>query len=158
VSGSRCHDLDAERGPKIPGGVPTMKSADAAGPPLSIAYLSPGWPPSAFYNGITTAIGTLAPPLRARGHRVTILSSSVVDDRGADESIYDIAQVRRSRSVARRVIEGIGNRVAPRWMSPRASRRSLIETLRRAQAERGIQVVEMEEAFGTARAVCERTS
>jgi glycosyltransferase involved in cell wall biosynthesis len=135
-----------------------ISTSGEVGPPLSIAYVSPGWPPSEFHNGIVTAIGTLAPPLRARGHRVTILSNPVVGGRGEDESIYDVAESWRSRTLARRMIDGIGYRIAPRWALERAGRRALIETLRRAQAERGIEIVEMEESFGTAQAVCERTS
>ena len=135
-----------------------MKTAGAAERPLSIAYVCPGWPPSEFHNGIGTAIGTLAPPLRARGHRITILSNHVVGGAGADESIYDLAAALRSRNPARRVIDGICYRVAPQWASRRIRRRMLIEMLRRAEVERGIQILEMEEAFGTAHAVCERTS
>ena len=57
---------------------------------LSIAYISPGWPAHAFHNGIVTAIGTLTPALRTRGHRVTILAQKVAEDI-ADESVQDYA-------------------------------------------------------------------
>ena len=125
-----------------------MSSAGREEPPLSIGYVSPGWPPSAFFNGVLTAIGTLAPPLRAMGHRVTILAGSVADGSAADESVYDLSRAGASGDVARRTLERIGYRVAPQWTHERVMGRAIVETARSACAERGIQVLEMEEAFG----------
>jgi hypothetical protein len=97
-----------------------MSAAGEEEPPRSIGYVSPGWPPSASFNGVLTAIGTLAPPLRARGHRVTILAQAVADGSGADESIYDPSRDAAPRGFARRALERIGYRVAPRWTHGRS--------------------------------------
>jgi glycosyltransferase involved in cell wall biosynthesis len=117
--------------------------------PLSIAYYSPGWPATAIRNGIVTSVATLAPVLRALGHRVTILAGQVVDGDG-DESVYDMHQPRESRSVARRAIDPIWYRIAPRAALRSTARKSLLTIARRALAERAIQIIEMEESFGWA--------
>ena len=44
------------------------------GPPLSIGYLSPGWPLEGFANGIVSYIADMADQLPRMGHRVTILA------------------------------------------------------------------------------------
>ena len=49
-----------------------MKPQD---PPLSIGYLSPGWPLEAFANGIVSYIADMADQLPRMGHRVTILAN-----------------------------------------------------------------------------------
>lgn len=134
-----------------------MSTSGEAESPLSIAYVSPSWPPSASYNGVVTAIGTLEPPLKAQGHRITILAGSVVGEVGADESIYDLSRAAAPRHAAQRVIRGIGYQIAPRWTFGRINRSTLLKTLRRAHAERGIQILEIEDAFGTARWICEGT-
>src|SRR5262245_28379421 len=137
--------------------ITTMSTNGEARTPLSIAYVCPGWPPSAFSNGVVTTIGALAPILEGRGHRVTIVAGSVVDGEVTDESIYDLSQSAGRRNIARRASDWIGYRVAPRWTFRRNGEAAFVQVLRRAHAERGVQIVEMEEARGWARRVCERT-
>jgi glycosyltransferase involved in cell wall biosynthesis len=134
-----------------------MSENSEANGPLSFAYVSPGWPPPAFSNGVLTTIGALAPIIKDRGHRVTIVAGSVAGGEVTDESIYDLSQSAGRRNIARRARDWIGYRVAPRWTLQRDGEAIFVEVLRRAHAERGVQIVEMEEARGWARRVCERT-
>jgi glycosyltransferase involved in cell wall biosynthesis len=137
---------------------------------LSIGYYSPGWPVTAFANGIVGYVAALAPTLKAMGLQVTILAGEVAGSRAAtlrvpgdprpavDESVYDIQQVRASRSMPRRAVDGLWYRVAPQSALKYINRRCLLTTVRRAVAERGIQIFEMEETFGWARWVREVSS
>ena len=45
-------------------------------------------------------------------------------------------------------MDGVGYRIAPRWTSDRINCRLRVGTIRRAVAQRDIQLFEMEEAFG----------
>ena len=118
-------------------------------PPLSIGYLSPGWPLDGFANGIVSYIADMADQLQRMGHRVTILANEIAGgEPGA--GVYDVKQGYAARSPARRVMDSLGYRLAPRWASRRMYARTVVGTLRRAIAERGIQLVEVEESFGVA--------
>ena len=46
-------------------------------PPLSIGYISPGWPLEGFANGIVSYIADMAEELQRMGHRVTILANEI---------------------------------------------------------------------------------
>jgi len=126
-------------------------------PSLSIGYLSPGWPPEAFSNGIVTAIGTLTPALRAMGHRVTIFTANLIE-KTHDDSVYDLAQFQRQAGAARRTLVRIGYRIFPESTGMRVMVQSILGALRRAEAERGIQIFEIEDSFGWARGICRKTS
>jgi glycosyltransferase involved in cell wall biosynthesis len=134
-----------------------MKPANSALPPLSIGYLSPGWPVDAFPNGIVSSIATLTDQLRTTGHRVTIVTTSVAGSK-TDASIYDTQEVHAARTLAQRVIDGVGYRLAPRGAASHQTRRTLVTTIRRAVAEQNIQLFEMEESFGWASWVRQATS
>jgi glycosyltransferase involved in cell wall biosynthesis len=124
---------------------------------LSIGFYVRGWPPDAFQNGIVTSIGTLASTLTAMGHQVSILAGEL-SGQTPDVSVYSVEQLLASRSVARRVVDGLWYRAAPRSAHKRVSRRLLLTMVRRAIAERGIQIIEMEESFGMARWIREATA
>jgi len=134
-----------------------VDSSNAVPSSLSIGYYSPGWPLDAFRNGIITYVATIAPILRAMGHQVSILANNVVG-RVDDESVYDIQQARTSRSITGRAVDKLWIRVAPRSASRHMVRRGLLSAVPRAVAERGIQLIEMEESFGWARWVRQATS
>jgi glycosyltransferase involved in cell wall biosynthesis len=134
-----------------------MDSRNAVPSSFSIGYYSPGWPLTAFCNGIVTYVATIAPTLKAMGHQVSILAYQVVDST-QEESVYDIQQARASRSMPGRVVDRLWSRVAPRSASRHIARRSLLTIVRRAIAERGIEIIEMEESFGSARWVRQATS
>jgi glycosyltransferase involved in cell wall biosynthesis len=125
---------------------PESAGASAA---LSVGLVSPAWPLDAYPNGIITYVANVAEGMRSLGHRPTILAQALAAGDWGD-SVYDSQSARSSRSMARRVLDGLGYRVAPRWVSERISRRELLATTRRAIAERGLQILEMEESFGLA--------
>jgi len=134
-----------------------VDSSNAVPSSLSIGYFSPGWPLAACRNGIVTYVATIAPTLKAMGHQVSILAYHVIDG-PRDESVYNIQQARTSRSIPGRAVDRLWFRVAPRSASRHMVRRSLSMMVRRAVAERGIQIIEMEESFGWARWVRQATS
>jgi glycosyltransferase involved in cell wall biosynthesis len=117
--------------------------------PLSVGLVSPAWPVDAYPNGIVTYVANVAEGMQALGHRTTILAQAVAPGDGGD-AVFSTQSVRSSRSTARRVLDGMGFRVAPQWASERIARRELLATTRRAIAERGLRILEMEEAFGLA--------
>jgi glycosyltransferase involved in cell wall biosynthesis len=105
-----------------------------------------------------TYVTTIAPTLRALGHQVTILAGRMLAKIAPDDSVYDFQQVRERRNIPRRALDGLWHRVAPRSSREHIMRHCLVTTVRRAVAERGIQLIEMEESFGWARWIRAATS
>jgi glycosyltransferase involved in cell wall biosynthesis len=124
--------------------------------PLSIGFYAPGWPLAAFQNGIVTSIATLAPILTAMGQQVSILTGDLVEQT-ADESIYSTTQIVASRTMVQKAADGLLYRVAPRLAGKHVRRRWFLTMVRRAIAERQIQIIEIEESFGIARWIREAT-
>ena len=122
-----------------------MSSPDSS---LSIGYLSPGWPLEACTNGIVSYVTEMADQLPKMAHRVTILASKTFGAQ-EDAGIYDIQESSSARSVAQRVVDKLRYRIAPWEAIDRMYSRSITTTLRRAIVERGIQLFEMEETFGS---------
>lgn len=91
------------------------------------------------------------------GHKVTVLAGQVAEGT-FDESVYDMRDGTCSRSFARRVIDPLWYRIAPRSAVNAAARRGLLKMVRRAHTERGFDIIEMEESFGWARWVVKETS
>jgi glycosyltransferase involved in cell wall biosynthesis len=145
------NEISIDDRPGTPRGGISSQPADSAGAsaPLSVGLVSPAWPLDVYPNGIITYVANVAEGMRALGQRTTILAQALAAGDWGD-SVYDIQSVRSSRSMARRVLDGLGYRVAPQWVSERISRRELLATTRRAIAERGLQILEIEETFGLA--------
>ena len=118
------------------------------GSPLSVAFISPGWPPDAFANGIIPYVANIAEEMRAAGHRVSILAERVRGEVGED--VWDAQPARRPPNLAVRALDILAYRASSEWGERRQATRALIEGCRRLVAERGVQVVEMEESFGLA--------
>jgi glycosyltransferase involved in cell wall biosynthesis len=133
------------------GGIPGHPP-DAAGdgPPLSIGLASPGWPPDAFSNGIISYVDAVARGLRALGHRVTILNTGPAASGEHDELVCDLHRPGAGRNRRRRIADWLWFRAAPRAMLDRRYGHALATAVARAVAERGIEVLEMEESFGWA--------
>jgi glycosyltransferase involved in cell wall biosynthesis len=91
------------------------------------------------------------------GHQVTILAGHVAEGT-PDEWVYDMQAGQESRSVARRLVDPLWYRVAPRSAFRSVTRRSLLKMVGHAVTQRGIQVIEMEESCGWARWICQATS
>jgi glycosyltransferase involved in cell wall biosynthesis len=125
---------------------------DPSSSPFSIGYFSPGWPLDAFSNGVVSYVADMADQLKRMGHQITIVAGDVVGEI-RDAAVYDVQIALRGRRVLRRVLDGIAYRIASRWAVDRIYRRLFVTVIRRAIAERGIQIFEMEDSFGRALSV-----
>lgn len=124
-----------------------MASNDASPDRLSIGFFSPGWPLAAFPNGIVAYVETMTRALEEGGHRVTIVAGQTKDER-RDETVYSIQRSAENRGLPRRILDSLSYRAAPAAAIRRMNRRHVAATVRRAVHEQGLQVFEMEEAFG----------
>src|SRR5262249_70287 len=117
--------------------------------PLSIGYLSPGWPRDEFPNGVVSYIADMVEPLRRMGHRVTVVVSQ--DNRPeAEPASYELEWARSSQGLVRRLRNWLGYRLAPGETQRRVFRSLLLAAIDRAIAERGVQLFEIEETLGHA--------
>ncbi len=113
--------------------------------PLSVAYLSPGWPRDAFANGIVSYVDTMAGGLRRLGHGVHVLSQNIVG--GETEGVHDLSRGRQKPGWGVRLAHRLLWHVAPETVVIRPLR----EVIQRLAARDGLQLLEMEESFGWAR-------
>jgi glycosyltransferase involved in cell wall biosynthesis len=117
---------------------------------LSVAFVSPGWPSDAFANGVIPYIEKLVGEMRSQGHRATILASSihgVVDG----ETVRDLRTHRVSNRFFTRTIDRLTYKLSERLGYRRQSTRVIVDECLRLITEQGLQLLEMEEAFGIAR-------
>lgn len=119
--------------------------SNTRGLPLNLAFLSPAWPADGAANGIVTYVDRLAAGLAKLGHRTCILTNSRVDT-GLWPDVYCLGQ--RKRSGWARVLDAITFRLSPLNAFRRQYSANLREATERAVAERGIELLEMEETFG----------
>ena len=117
--------------------------------PLSIGYLSPGWPLNSFPNGIVSYVADMADQLKKMGHQITIVAVDVVG-KTEDTAVYSVQLARQDRRLFQRVLDGITYRIGPRWAVDQIWHRLFATVIRRAITEQGIQIFEMEESFGRA--------
>ncbi len=118
---------------------------------LSLGFVCPSWPVDQTANGIVSYYAALAPALESLGCRVTILTHDLLGR--PDDRVFDIRDASRRRGAVRRLADSIHYRLSPSAGWERPIRRALIETIRKACATRGIQILQIEETFGWARAV-----
>ena len=128
-----------------------MHSRNTASPHLSVAFLTPSWPPDAAANGIVTYVDVLSAALRRLGHRPCILAAHSKNPAGGippDDSadVYHLQQ--DSRSALSWIRDGLAYRMNPLSALRHKFSRSLVRAARRAVAESRIQLLEMEETFG----------
>ena len=127
--------------------------AGVAGAPLSVALVSPGWPPSAFANGIIPYVASLAEQLRRQGQRATVLARDIIGEVGDD-----VMPIGRDGpdGLLDRVSWALRRRVDPEGYVDREAVSRLARAARRAASERGARLIEMEESFGWAEGVRRR--
>lgn len=139
---------------------PRMNSSSrSTPPPISIAYYSPRWPLGVFPNGIVTYVSILSRSLKSLGHEPTILADALADDY-QDPAAYSLeeARIALSRRPANRLRYGLWRKVSAHAANTHLYRRAMVATLARALAERGVEIIEMEESFGWARWLQEASS
>jgi glycosyltransferase involved in cell wall biosynthesis len=134
-----------------------MQPSSRADSPLSIGYLSPGWPLDEFPNGVVSYITDMVEPLRRMGHCVTVVAS-LDNSPEPDPSIYDLEWASSSQGLVRRLGDWLGYRLAPGKTQSRVFLGLLLAAIHRAIAERGVQLFEIEESFGNALWIQRRTS
>ena len=113
------------------------------GKPLSVAFYSPSWPPDAAANGIVTYVSNVVDAFRQMGHRPCVLS---VSGDGQWPDVYFLE--RETRPYLSRMLDPVTFRVAPQSATRRRQAEHLFRAAARAIAERGVELLEMEETFG----------
>jgi glycosyltransferase involved in cell wall biosynthesis len=112
---------------------------------LRVAFLTPAWPVDVAANGIVTYVDSIAAGLRRQGHTVCILSA-YSDGAGSQLDMYPVQ--RGEVSVLARIRDGLTIRINRSAALRERFCRALVNTVRRVIAERGVQLLEMEETFG----------
>lgn len=118
---------------------------------LSLGFVCPSWPAGEAANGIVSYYSAMAPALEALGCRVTILAHEFHGDR-PDDRVIEIQEASRRRGAARRLADAVEYRLNRSTGWERPIQRALVETIHKACSKRGIQILQMEESFGWARA------
>ncbi len=116
---------------------------------LSLALVSPGWPPDAYANGIITVVSGLAQQMRRIGHAVTVIADRGTEDPGGEVQV--VQPLRRSGQFAVRMLDKIARDLSPATGERRQVVRSYTSAIRGLIAEGGLQLVDMEESFGYSR-------
>ncbi|HUB82394.1 MAG TPA: glycosyltransferase family 4 protein [Bryobacteraceae bacterium] len=117
---------------------------------LTPAFVSPTWPMGATPNGIVTYLTGITAGLRALGHRPCILADFADGyTPGPDEFPLKPGQ----RSLPSRLFDGVRFRIDPHGALLARDGTGIVRAARRAMAESGAQLLEMEETFGTAHRV-----
>lgn len=130
---------------------PARGEAIGAGRPISIGLYSSGWPPQRRANGLISYVAAVTEGLEALGHRVTILSPDVSGGE-SDPRVLRLVEEPR-RSPARRLADRAWSLLAPRAYRVCRLGPGIAEAIAKGVRDRGIQILEMEEAFGWAETV-----
>jgi glycosyltransferase involved in cell wall biosynthesis len=123
---------------------------DEGAGPLSVAFITPGWPSGAFANGIIPYVADMAGEMRAAGHTVTVVvqhAKGGVD--GVD--VRESSPFERPKSAVNRAVDALCYRVVDDLGQRRVIVRALVEECRALIRERGLQLVEIEESHGWSR-------
>jgi glycosyltransferase involved in cell wall biosynthesis len=115
------------------------------GDPISVAFAVGAWPPDAAANGVLRYVANIADGMRLDGHRVAVMSVKVEGDHRSPD-LYRLGDARHR--VVDRVVDRVVARVSPARAGARAWCRSIASAANLAAAERGLQLLEMEEAMG----------
>jgi glycosyltransferase involved in cell wall biosynthesis len=112
---------------------------------LRVAFLTPEWPAATAANGIVTYVDSISAGLRRQGHTVCILSGHS-NDTASYPDVYPVA--RGERSALGKIRHGLTFLINPPEAMRQRYGRALVQAARRAIAERGVELLEMEESFG----------
>ncbi len=115
---------------------------------LTIGYVSPGWPVESFANGVVTSLVHVTSEMRRLGHRALTLPQAMVGSSSDDGDICPIVWEAAERSPLRRIYRRLLDLVPAEDRYSKQFCRCLASTTRRLVAQRGLQLLEMEEAFG----------
>ena len=124
-----------------------MSGGQASSGNTRVAFLSPSWPPERTANGIVTYVERISGALRRLGHRTCILSAGSSCD-GLGPDVYLLWDQKRARTG--RILDGIAFRLNQETAFRRRYAACLVAAAQRAVADRGVELLEMEETFGLA--------
>jgi glycosyltransferase involved in cell wall biosynthesis len=113
--------------------------------PLTVAFLTPAWPPDAAANGIISYVDSVTAGLRRLGHTPCILSAHS-DQANFPPDVYLLEH--QERSAFARIRNKLTSRINPSAARRQMFARDLVRATRCAIAERGVELLEMEETFG----------
>ena len=116
-------------------------------PPLSVAFFSPGWPPDAISNGVIPYVDKIAGAMRRQGHRATILTNNVVGEVDGVK-VRDIRPDFVSSNPFSRRVDQLTFRMSTVLGLRRQAVRAVVQHCRWLIEHQGLQLLEMEEAFG----------
>lgn len=123
-----------------------MSAIQAAGErSLTAAFFSPSWPVDTARNGIVTFVAAITEALRNLGYRPCILSRHLAEP-GPWPDVYSLDQERRP--ACSDLLDRLLYRVSPDAAMRRMWGDKLVRAARRAIAERGVEILDMEETFG----------
>ncbi len=122
---------------------------------MRVALLSPGWPPSAFANGIVTYVELLQKGFEAIGVDSLVLAASVKGiESGGD--VIDLSQCRPRFPLVDKIEYRLLARFKPHEIVTRRVAASVTNGLRHVDRTRTPDLLEMEESFGSADHVASR--
>lgn len=114
---------------------------------LTVALVSPGWPPEHVSNGIATYVETIRVGLTSIGHRPLVFANSV----GLPHPPVDvIAVARRTKSLFSRTLRWVNYRLKGQPAIVRWQAERLRQSLLAQHAKTPIDLLEVEETFGLA--------
>lgn len=129
-----------------------LNSVNLGEDPLSVAYLSSGWPPASFASGIVTYIDAIAEGMHRLGHQTHILAQRLGDGERLDpDRVHDVCPDRVPLPFPGRVVHALLSRLTPETQRDRRVCEVLRSVTRRLVANNGLSVLELEESFGWAR-------
>ena len=119
---------------------------------LKVAFLSPSWPLEGATNGVVTYVDSATSGLRRQGHTVCILSAhSNNSSAGIQADVYPVG--REELSTWSWIRDGLRFRISPSEALRQKYGRDLVHAAQRSIAERGVELLEMEESFGLAQLI-----
>ena len=121
---------------------------------LTVALVSPSWPAGSSCSGVTTYVAMARPGLEDRGARVVVLAHRV-DDHCKATDVFCIRGEGEGAMSA--LIDRALRRIAPRYASERLVINAVLRAVHRVNREVGLHVLEMEETFGWAGVVAQRS-
>ena len=127
---------------------------DSGRPPLAVALVTPGWPQETFSNGITKYVAKMRAALVRAGVRVEILTNCIASHAPGEE-VIDITRFARSGSVPT-MAERLLRRFALQHSKDRWVSHAVAAAVNHVCRNDGVQILQMEESFGWARAVKKR--
>ncbi len=119
-------------------------------------FVCPGWPREKCFNGIVSYTTNMRLALRGVGARPIVMSRDL-DPSCEDEDVIAVAGFEPPKNLFKRFCQRVAWKVAKDWMQHRITTDSILRTVERLHAEEGAALVQMEDSFGWAKGLIERS-